>query len=125
MSRFGSAPELWQFSVHNIKVLTFSVTLICKEGRRAGTGNVLLDLFCLEQCGEKKMPLQNIWFEQVGAISVLLYQHAATHKKTVRGGGHSSKAGTRKCCVMSNTQNKRMLSYSLNGIYHIYVYVVL
>lgn len=103
------------------------MTLICREGKRVESGSVLLDLSCLEQWEEReKMPLQNIWFEQVGAISALLYQHAATHKKTsVRGGQHSSKSGTRKCCVMSNTQNKRMVSYSPNGTYHSYAYVVL
>lgn len=70
--------------------------------------------------GKEKMLLRNIWFEQVGAVSALLYQHAATHKKTsVRGRQLSSKSGTRKCCVMSNTQNKRMISYSPNGICHI------
>lgn len=54
--------------------------------------------------GREKMPLQNIWFEQEGAVSALLCQHTATHQQpSVRGGQHSSKSGTRKCHTISNT----------------------
>lgn len=84
-------------------------------GETSRSCSCLLDLSCSEQWGERreKMPLQNIWFERGGAISALLYRRAAAHKKTsVRGGQHSGKSGTRKRCVMSNTLNKRIISYS-------------
>lgn len=95
--------------------------VIHREGKRAGAVTCSLGPFLLRTVGrEGENAFANIWFEQVGAISALHYQHAAKHKKTsVRGGQHSSKSGTRKCCVMSNTQNKRMISYSPNGICHI------
>lgn len=118
-TEFGSASQLWPFSVHNIRVVCLSMALMCREGKPAGAVTCSVGPFLLGKVGgREKMPLQNIWFEQEGAVSALLSQHTATHQKTsVRGGQHSSKSGTRKCCTISNTQNKRMISCSPNGIY--------
>lgn len=118
-TEFGSASELWRFSVHCIKVACLSMILMCREGKPAGAVTCSVGPFLLRRVGgREKMPLQNIWCEQEGAVSALLSQHTATHQTTsVRGGQHSSKSGTRKCCTISNTQNKRMISCSPNGIY--------
>lgn len=104
-TEFGSASELRRFSVHNIKVVCSSISLMCKEGKAAGAVTCSVGPFLLRRVGgREKMPLQNIWFEQEGAVRALLSRHTATHQKTsVRGGQHSSKSGTRKCCTISNT----------------------
>lgn len=81
------------------------MTLMCREGKPAGAGTCSVGSFLLRRVGgREKMPLQNIWSEQEGAVSALLRQHTATHQQTsVRGGQHSSKSGTRKCHTISNT----------------------